>query len=175
MSESVVDRLYVEFSTLTTYLEEGREISLRNVADDTLRKALLLAASSHFEHRLCDAVMEFVGEVSGRRAIAELVRRKAVSRQYHTWFNWEGNNANSFFGLFGERFAARMKEKVAGEGVLKAGIEAFLEIGRERNRMVHDDFGNFTLEKTTEEVYRLYEVANTFVEAFPDCIRSLSD
>ena len=29
--------------------------------------------------------------------IPSLVKNKAVSRQYHTWFDWNSNNANAFF------------------------------------------------------------------------------
>jgi hypothetical protein len=50
---------------------------------------------------------------------------------------------------------------------LARGIQAFLEIGRERNRLVHQNFGTFTLEKTTDEIYQLYESAIYFVEVLP--------
>ena len=39
-----------------------------------------------------------------------------------------------------------------------------MEIGRDRNRMVHDDFGSFSLEKTSEEIYETYRIGSRFVD-----------
>lgn len=47
----------------------------------------------------------------------------------------------------------------------------FLELGGERNRLVHEDFGAFTLEKTTEEIHALYCRTLHFVEAIPGALR----
>ena len=41
-----------------------------------------------------------------------------------------------------------MKARVKAEAQLDESIRAFLEIGRERNRLVHQNYGMFTLEKT---------------------------
>lgn len=46
-------------------------------------------------------------------------------------------------------------------------VQAFLEIGRERNRIVHQDYGAISLEKTAEEIYALYQKAEQFVEQLP--------
>ena len=46
-----------------------------------------------------------------------------------------------------------------------------MEIGRERNRLVHQDFGNYSLEKTSDEIYKLYSDALFFVEALPQKLR----
>lgn len=54
---------------------------------------------------------------------------------------------------------------------LRANIGAFMEIGRDRNRLVHQDYGSFTLEKTAEEIYSAYLQAHQFVEMVPDCLR----
>jgi hypothetical protein len=63
-----------------------------------------------------------------------------------------------------------MKKCVSDDAELKTSIEAFLEVGRERNRLVHQDFGSFTLEKTADEIYTLYSTAMKFVEWFPTAI-----
>ncbi len=44
--------------------------------------------------------------------IPSLVKNKAVSRQYHTWFDWNANNANAFFNMFGDGFRSHMVEIV---------------------------------------------------------------
>lgn len=96
---------------------------------------------------------------------------KAVSRQYHTWFQWKESNANSFFGLFEKDFRDFMKNKVRDDDELGASVRAFMELGRERNRVVHEDYGAVTLEKTTEEIYALYRRAMNFVEMLPIALR----
>jgi len=168
---TVVDRLQAEFSDLIGILDKAGEISLRSAADDNLRKALLLAAASYFERRMTEAVLEFINKsTNGHALVTSFVRNKAISRQYHTWFNWDAKNANSFFGLFGEDFKKYMSKRVDKDEGLEGGIRAFLEIGNQRNRLVHQDFGSFSLEKTSEEIYGLYKKAAMFVDFFPDAL-----
>ncbi len=101
MTGTVVDRLHGEFSSLIAFLETASEVSLRSTADDNLRKALLLAAASHFETRMTDVVLLFVSKVTNQhQLITSLVRNKAIARQYHTWFTSDSKNANSFFAMF---------------------------------------------------------------------------
>ena len=168
---TVVDRLHQNFAGLLWVLDEVGEVSLRTVADENFRKSLLLAAASYFERRMTDTVLTFVEDATNRNVlVAELVRNKAVSRQYHTWFQWDQNNANSFYALFGSDFRAFMKRKVVDDE-LDDAVRAFLELGRERNRLVHQDYGVFVLEKTTAEIHALYCRAMNFVEIVPGALR----
>ena len=176
MTQTVVDRLHTEFSDLLALLDGAAQVSLSSVADDSFRKALLMAAASYFERRMTDAVLSFVAEVTAEdHVLFWLVKNKAVSRQYHTWFDWDKRNANSFFGLFGASFRDYMKAEVAADEELESSIRAFLEVGRERNRLVHEDFGSFSLEKTSEETYALYSSAMNFVEWFPRAIKQFCE
>ena len=171
-SPTVVDRLHRDFAGLLAVLDEAGEVSLRSVADENFRKSLVLAAASYFERRMMEAVLTFVEDATNRNAlVAALVRNKAVSRQYHTWFEWKGTNANSFFGLFGNDFRDFMKARIRGDSDLDDSVRAFLELGRERNRLVHQDFGAVPLEKTTEEIHALYRRALLFVESVPAALR----
>jgi RiboL-PSP-HEPN len=95
------------------------------------------------------------------------VKNKALARQYHTFFNWDARNANSFFGLFGGDFKDFMTAKVEDDSTLEAGIKAFLQLGDSRNELVHENFATFALDKTAEEIYELYKKALRFVEVFP--------
>jgi len=169
---TVVDRLHQDFAGLLAVLDEAGEVSLRTVADENFRKSLVLAAASYFERRMTESVLTFVEDATNRNVlIAALVRHKAVSRQYHTWFQWNESNANSFFGLFGNGFRDFMKARIRGDGELDDSVRAFLERGRERNRLVHQDFGAVPLEKTSEEIHALYRRAVLFVEAVPRALR----
>ena len=78
---------------------------------------------------------------------------------------------NRFFGLFGTSFQQSMKKEVRENKDLEHSIGAFIEIGRDRNRLVHEDFASFSLEKTSQEIYDLYRSALKFVDWFPIEIR----
>lgn len=176
MGETIVDGLHRNFSEILDFLNEKNEVSWRNVVDDNFRKIVLMAAASHFEQSMANAVLNFVKQVTAENhPLTWLVNNKVVSRQYHTWFDWDAINANQFFGLFGDAFKNNMKKKVDNDSKLNSSIQAFMEIGRERNRLVHQDFGNFPLEKTYEEIYMLYSEATLFVEQFPDALKMFSE
>jgi hypothetical protein len=161
---TIVEKLHQEFSDLSEFLGDAGEISFRASADGTFRKALLLAAASYFEVRLTEILIEFSHVVSNRNeTLTSFLRNKALKRQYHTLFNWEANNANAFFGLFGEDFKNSAVAQVAQDAGLDQAIKAFLEVGRERNRLVHQDFGTFTLEKTSDEIFALYKSGERFI------------
>jgi hypothetical protein len=167
MEETAVDRLFKEFRDLVLFLKESDEISFSNTADENFRKALLMAAASYFEYRVKSALESFAKKGSkGDQRLVEFIKNKAITRQYHTYFDWESSNANSFFGLFGVVFRDFMKGEVEKNGDLDKAIKAFLEIGRDRNRLVHQDFGTFSIEKTAEEIYGLYKAAKIFVDTF---------
>lgn len=165
MSDSTpVDRLYNE-STLVIRALGNSEPSLAIAAGDNFRKALVLAAASYFEHRVSTCVLEFVRErTDGSNLVMAFVKNKAISRQYHTWFKWEDRNANQFFGLFGSEFKQMMSERIKASDDLGVSIRAFLEVGNERNKLVHQDFASFALEKTLDEIYALYRQALLFVD-----------
>ncbi|WP_434130403.1 HEPN domain-containing protein [Methylocaldum sp. GT1BB] len=170
-SSTPVDRLYDESVSVIHTLGIS-EPSLAVAAGDSFRKALILAAASYFEHRVSSCVLEFVDErANGSGLVVAFVKNKAVSRQYHTWFKWDDTNANQFFGLFGSDFKQKMVDRIKESEELKRSVRAFLEVGNERNKLVHQDFASFSLEKTLEEIYELYSLALLFVEGLSTFLR----
>jgi hypothetical protein len=165
--ENIVDRLHADFRALAEVLDRAAEPSLRSTADDCFRKALLLAAASHFESKIVALILAFVEGAGGSSLIAEFVRQKALSRQYHSLFDWDANNANRFFGLFGKEFREYAVARVKANRELDEAVRAFIEMGRDRNRLVHQDFGNFAIESTADEIYERFKRANRFVEDLP--------
>lgn len=161
-----VDRIYGEAHAILLHLNSAGELSLAIAAEDVLRKSLLLSAASYFEHALTSRVMEFVLSVTGDdQLVPALVRNKAVSRQYHTWFNWDGANANQFFGLFGDDFKQYMMQIVVDDDKMASGIKSFMTIGRERNRLAHQDYASFSMSLTSDEIYGHYKAATHFVDS----------
>ena len=176
MSENVVERLHDDFIALREFLQGNDGANLLYVVEENFPKSLLLAAASHFERRLTEAVKDFAREVTIEdHPLVSLIEAKAIKGQYHTWFSWRGaRNANSFFALFGAAFRQYAEAVVDRDDSLKDSIRAFLEIGRERNPLVHEDFADFRMDKTSEEIYELYRSATVFVDWFPQAIREFS-
>lgn len=172
MDATLIDRFYEDNHILAAYLEKVGENSLLNQVESHFRKTLLLSAASFFETLIKEELLRFVEERAGAAApLVHFVKNKAIERQYHTFFNWDQHNANSFFGLFGSEFREFMEAEVKSNSEFSASIRAFLELGEIRNRLVHQNFGIFPLEKTTDEIYELYKKAGLFVEAFPQKLR----
>lgn len=172
MSKNIVESLYSEFKYLNSLLVESGEISSITVADDNFRKSLLLAAASYFEKMMTGHVLSFAYEIAGdNHILAALIQQKAINRQYHTWFAWDKTSANSFFSLFGTPFSTLAKNEVKNNQALDDSIRSFLSLGAERNRLVHQDYGNFTLEKTTDEIFDLFNKSLIFVEWVPNFLR----
>ena len=61
-----------------------------------------------------------------------------------------------------------MEEKVKSDPALDESIKAFLQLGSLRNQLVHQNFAQFTVDFTAEDIFDLYQKANEFVEGFLD-------
>lgn len=169
---TIVDRLHKDFEGVISFLDENGEVSLRSVVNDNFRKSLLLAAASYFERELSNCVYNFVIEIIGEtHVVSSLVEKNVINRKYHTWFDWDNANANRFFSIFGDDFSRRAKIAVAKDQGLDLSIKSFMAIGSERNRLVHQNFGSFTLEKTADEIYFDYKNALKFIFWFSNFIR----
>src|SRR5689334_1745590 len=132
MEPTIVDRLHSEFASLIEVLRAASEASLQVTADECFRKTLLLTAASLFETAVVNAIQHFVEEcTAGNIRVVELVRRKALNRQYHTLFNWEDSHARPFFALFGNEFKIAMDNRTKNDESFSISIAAFMELGRE--------------------------------------------
>lgn len=167
-----------DFNNYCQLLIEGfgdSDMSLLVETNALTSKQMAISAASFFEVELCNKIERFVHETSGgNEEIKCFLRTKAIKRQFHTWFDWDQKNANQFFGLFGTQFKQYMKAMVEEDDSLRESIRAFLELGKDRNAIVHSDFLNYSYDKTFEEVYHLYEEAKRFVDMFPGILIEFS-
>ncbi len=169
MNNLVVEFLYRDFEGLVEYLENKGEISFKSTADNNFKKNLILSSASFFESKITEDLGAYFKEKApSSLELSEFLVNKGVKRQYHTYFDWDSSNANAFFSLFGMKFKSFMAEKIKNNDELRQAIIDFLELGRERNRLVHQNFGSYTVEKTSKEIYSLYESACKFVLTFKD-------
>jgi RiboL-PSP-HEPN len=161
---SIIDRLYSDTSQLLSQLSEHGDLSMQSFVNSNLRKVLLLSAASWFEVRISAAVERFsTVHSNGHPGIEALIKRKAVERQYHTYFDWKNEKPGPFYSLFGDVCGGELKELVNDDAELKDALAAFLELGNLRNELVHGNFAAFPFNKTAEEVYALYQRADKFV------------
>lgn len=164
----MADPIEVYYSTqaaLIACLRAANEESFAQEASDNLQRTLVLAIASFFEHEITELMRDATREHSGGSSIiSAIVEQKAIKRQYHTYFNWELRNANSFFALFGEDFRDRAKAHVTANAALDEGIRAFLDLGNTRNLLVHLNFLTYSIEKVPEELIALYRKARLFIE-----------
>jgi hypothetical protein len=175
MKPTAVDTVYVELRDAAAKLAAANEVSLQIALEAHARKTLLLSAASYFEMQLTREVQDFTNEVTGNNfLISNLVQTKAISRQYHQWFEWDKNNPNKFFSMFGKEFKNYMEKRLNEVDALAESGRAFMEIGRERNLLVHNDYASFPINKTPDEVYALYQKARLFVETIGAEFRACS-
>lgn len=164
MYSAKIKSLYDEYGELIEFCRSNGQISFELYINDTYKKALLLSAASYFEAVITRAIHDFVnGKTRNNPEIVAFVDNKAVKRQYHTFFNWDGKNANQVFGLFGDTFKRRAREEIQTKSLDDAEV-AFLSIGQERNRLVHQNYIEAQINDTFEEIYIKYEKACDFVE-----------
>jgi RiboL-PSP-HEPN len=162
---TVIDALYQQNREALTVVSDAQEVSIASDLDNKLKKHLIMAAASYFETEIRNAIEDFAANASRNNpAIIALIKNKALERQYHTYFAWETRNANRFFSHFGEPFNTRCREDIKGRQDLAEAASAFLELGEMRNKLAHLNFALFPIEKTSEEIYGLYQRAHTFLD-----------
>ena len=136
---------------------------MRDYTDVEFRKILVLSVSSFFEQQITDAVFR-LGASTNSKTVENLIETKAISRQYHTYFQWDGNNANQFLRLFGSDFKDEVEKEIKEDDSLNEGCKSFLRLGEERNRLVHRNFASAQIDKTLHEIQESYRKALAFVD-----------
>lgn len=171
---SVVETIKSEYNSVIEFLANENQPTYESDINKHFKKVLLLSAASFFEHEIQNIIISFVStNTKDNGMVVALLKNKAITQQYHTYFDWgekddptkPRKNANKFFALFGAEFKQEMVEELKENEELNNSIKAFIEIGHLRNILVHRNFGAFNLDtKTTEEIYELYKKATKFID-----------
>jgi hypothetical protein len=176
MCDTPIDKIYAEHQELKRILHSAKEYSLEISVDASFRKELLLSAGSYFESAVREGLLDYCSlATNNNSALTTFLKNKAIERQYFTYFQWEVNNANSFFGLFGPQVKEHMVQVATKDSAFAGSIKAFLEIGRLRNNVVHQNYVVFSLDKTVDELYELYREASGFPRVFFGLLRSFGN
>ncbi len=159
-----IKNLVDEAEDLKKFLIDNAQLSLSISVDEHFRKVLLLSCASLYEKELCEMLKAFIVKETKNCMIHSFVTNKAIERQYHTYFQWKDlKNINSFLGLFGEEFKSKISNEISSNSDLKMQMKAFLEIGSERNKLVHENFLIYKLNKTFQEILILHSNAEKFL------------
>ena len=102
MDTAPVDALITGYGAIISALEKASETSLAMAARSVFTKYLIMSCGSLFEQEISSG-LERVASATAPTVIAQLARNKAIKRQYHTFFDWDKSNVNSFLGLMGSQ------------------------------------------------------------------------
>lgn len=159
-----IERQYQDSRELFEYLSGKGEITFATYINDVYKKVLILSAASYFESVISKQMAEYATKASGPdKRIVTLIENKVISRQYHTLFNWEAKNTNTFWSLFGEATKNKVREQINEDDNLKVSEVDFVELGRQRNLLVHENFAEYDVNITIDEIYKKYKSACAFV------------
>ncbi|WP_418309117.1 HEPN domain-containing protein [Phascolarctobacterium succinatutens] len=164
MESDRIERQYQDSKDLVAYLMGKGEVSFATYIDSVYKKVLVLSAASYFESVISNYISTYATRASGPdKRIVTLIENKVIERQYHTLFDWDAKNTNRFWSLFGENTKSKVREQLNSDGYLKSTEQAFIELGRQRNLLVHENFAEYDVNTTVEEIYAKYKLACEFV------------
>ncbi len=164
MESERIERQYQDSQELYNYLLGKGEISFATYIDNVYKKVLVLSAASYFESKISELISKYAAKASGSdKRIVKLIESKVIERQYHTLFDWKANNTNTFWKLFGEETKESVRQKINGDEKLKTAEQCFIDLGRQRNLLVHENFAEFDVNITVEEIYKKYRQACNFI------------
>ena len=68
-----------------------------------------------------------------------------------------------YFGSFWRGNKDRVREQINDNDELKQAEQSFIDLGRRRNLLVHENFAEFDVNITVEEIYLKYQQACYFI------------
>ena len=160
---TIIDSLFQKNKDIRDYLMETEQLSFFTDVDVLFKKSLILSAASYFEDTITKILSAHAKKYSSNSLVPNFIIRKALKRQYHTFFNWDGSNANAFFSMFGDDFANQCKKDIENDAQLSVNIKSFIEIGKRRNELVHLNYAEYTIEETIDYYYDKYKEGLKFV------------
>jgi hypothetical protein len=164
MYSSSIEAFKIEYNELVEFFQENGQPSFQIAINNSYRKTLILSVASFFESEIMGIILNYARFCSNNDIkLISFIDTKALARQYHALFDWDSRNCNKFFKWFGESAKESAKEQIK-QKQLEQSMQDFLNIGSERNRLVHQNLIEIVLNDTFEEIYSKYRSACLFVE-----------
>lgn len=171
MSDDRVTQQFADSEELYNYCFQNGEITFSSYIDDAYKKILILSAASFFEKVITESIKGFSKKLCPYdQRITSFIENKALKRQYHQLFNWEANNTNKFWSLFGDDLKSFVREYIKDHPDLEIAEKNFIDLGEQRNLLVHKNFAEFDVNVTRNDIYKKYCSAKVFVEFVSDVL-----
>ena len=171
LETSIIDEKYKEYTEALNNLSIGIGPSLSIDLRVELTKNFVLSVGSFFERYITELIKEFVTcSSSNNETIISMIEMKAINRQFHTYFSWDKANVNSFLALLGPSKRIEFDTKKEGDIILQEGIKKFLTLGNTRNELAHQNFAEYSLQKTLEEYYTDFQNAKVFLSTITNLL-----
>ena len=165
-----VESLYEDFKRAEKSLLDAGEVSALNTLSVVFKNNLVLTSASNAERILTSFFEELLGKVGMKTHLAFFCKKAAFDQRYHTFFDWKLANTENprkgvelFVSKFGLPFKAEHKKQVDASDELQKGAASFIQIGHQRNEMVHTGFTGYTNEKTYDEIIEHHRSAMKFL------------
>ena len=165
--QKISDIIVLHKGVISVLIEHGNAEDVF-LANDIFRKFLTVSAASCLEEEAKKTIRELVREISGGTGglLRNFVDRGVLKRSYHTLFDWERDNANHFYAFFGSAFRKFMLEKEGENEDFANAAKCFVHLGRERNKLVHNNLAAADFEWTEDDVEKRFRQAETFLPKF---------
>ena len=96
MSRTSIDTIYEEYQDIIAFLKK-KDISMSSTINNDLKKTLTIYIASYFEDQVKSILTEYCRrQTNYDPIITSFLKKKAIDRQYHSFFRWDERKANSF-------------------------------------------------------------------------------
>jgi hypothetical protein len=153
-----IERIYSELTSIKEVITKNGSPSDIVAFEAIAAKSLLLAAASYFEKTVLELILKHAEKVTNSTAVVSFLDRQALKRKYHFLFDWESTNINKFIRLFGDRFGDFMAPRLAEE-TIKTAVKDFVFIGQTRNELSHNNFSEYSMQMTAEDIKSKFDSA----------------
>lgn len=169
-----VERVHSELSAVRDLLRAQGTPSDVIAFEELGAKTLLLCAASYFERFICSSLLETAKDTGSIPLFCNFIEKQALERKFHSMFNWDGSNANKFFGLFGQDFSSWIRQQVKDDSSIEQAVREFMFVNNQRNVLVHGNFAAVSAGITFDEAWDRYKTALRFVEWLPSKLREVA-
>ena len=144
------------------------DADLANGRSDIFRKFLAVSAASRLEQDTKKTLRELMRDISGqqREMLVNFIEQKVLKRGCHALFNRNDNNANSFYASCGDDFSQFMRQKAAADEGFGDAVCAFVNLGHDRNQLVHNDLASSEFNLSVNDVEGRFRRAAIFLPQF---------
>ncbi|EJL6953834.1 HEPN domain-containing protein [Vibrio cholerae] len=170
-SKKIIKNMFAEYSENHEFLIKNAQVGFASDYKSQFSKMLLISTASYFETRITELIKE-IFRSEQCTLLNNFLEKKALSRQYHTLFNWNqgASGIKQFFGYLGKDFSNFVNDIERKDEKLSNSFSDFMQIGSKRNALVHDNYATFNLDWTPEEIMTRFESALYFTDTLLDTV-----